>query len=121
MKKYIIIGFAIVLAIVLIVGIFSTGLPMGHVTLSNSSTSVSLSGSEAMAFRTFFTFRFYRYGIGGCPFNESTSIRFGNREFVLATDGCYCVKDVKSGHCIELNEQQWSRLQNMIAEGFYAN
>ena len=121
MKKYILIGLAVLVVIILVISLFSTGLPMGKVIITDSTGSVTLSGEEATAFRMFFAFRFYRYGIGGCPFNDGVSISIGNQKFALATDGCQCIKDLTNGPCMELNHEDWQTLMNLIAQAYQAD
>ena len=118
MKKYIIIAAIVLLIAGVILGIFSTGLPLGMVILHNQEESVALSGAEAAAVRTLFIFRFYRYGIGGCPFTDGVSITIGNREFALATDGCYSAKDLQNDDCMEFNRLEWKRIKDLFANYF---
>ena len=121
MKKYILIGLAVLVAIVLVISLFSTGLPLGKVIITDSTGSVTLRGQEAMAFRMFFAFRFYRYGIGGCAFNDGVSISIGNRQFALATDGCQCVKDISNGPCVEFSNEDWQELSSLISQAYQAD
>ena len=118
MKKLIIIGIIFLLIAAVILGIFSTGLPLGMVILHNQEESVALSGAEATAVRTLFIFRFYRYGIGGCPFTDGVSITVGNRAFALATDGCYSAKDLQNDDCMEFNRLEWKRIKDLFAKYF---
>ena len=41
MKKYILIGLTVLLAIVLVISLFSTGLPLGKVTVNDSTGILS--------------------------------------------------------------------------------
>ena len=118
MKKYIIIGVIVLLIIGAIFAFLSTGVPVGKVTLHNQGESISLFGTEALAIRTLFTFRFYNYGIGGCPFKDGVTLTIGDREFALATDGCYSAKDLGNEDCVEFNWMEWKQIKDLFAKYF---
>lgn len=118
MWKYIIIGVLLLLVVSFVLFNFSTGFPFGEVTLLNQGDSVTLSGSEAVSVRALFIFRFYRYGIGGCPFKDGVSLTIGNREFALATDGCYSAKDLQNEDCMEFNRMEWKVIKDLYAKYF---
>lgn len=116
MRKYIIIGILLLLIAGFVLYHFSSGFPLGEVTLLNQGNRITLSGSEAVAVRTLFIFRFYRYGIGGCPFTDGVSLTIGDREFALATDGCYSAKDLQNGDCMEFNRREWKVIKDLFAK-----
>lgn len=120
MKKVllIVIVAVVALAVLLICYQNSTGLLQGSVTIHNQGESVTLSEAEAKVVRSIFTLHFYRYGIGGCPYNDGVSITIGDREFLLATDGCESAKDSKNGNCMEINRVEWKLIQQIFAEHF---
>ena len=113
---------AIALAILLIVAVkfivHSTGNLSGPVQIHNQGEAVTISDAEAEAFYKLFSFRFYNYGIGGCPFHSGLSVTFGDQEFALAYDGCYCAKNLKNGHCIEFTRSEWLQIRELFSKYF---
>jgi hypothetical protein len=96
----------------------STWLPQGVVTIHNQGQSVTLTDAEARTIRSILTLHFYRYGIGGCPYNDGVSITIGDREFFLATDGCPTAKDSLNGNCMEFNRADWKQIQKIFSDHF---
>ena len=121
-KVTIIICIAIVvilaLAALLIFHQHSTGLPQGVVTIHNQGQSVILTDAETRTIRSLFTLHFYRYGIGGCPYNDGVSITIGDWEFFLATDGCPTAKDSRNGNCMEFDQVEWKQIQKIFSDHF---
>ena len=122
MKKYVLIGIVALLIVAVIGGVIlvrhSTGIPTGEVTLYSQGDSVTLSGDEALCIRTLLTFRFYRYGIGGCPFKDGVTLTIGDREFALATDGCESAKDLRNENCVEFNRVEWDKIKELYTKYF---
>ena len=109
---------AVLLAALLLCYQHSTGLPQGAVTIHNQGESIPLTDAEARTVRSILTLHFYRYGIGGCPYNDGVSITIGGREFFLATDGCPTAKDSRNGNCLEFNQTDWTQLQKIFSDHF---
>ena len=124
MKKKVILIVSIVLVVLLALSALqichqhSTWLPQGVITIHNQGESFTLIGSEDRAIRSLFTLRFYRYGIGGCPYTDGVSITIGDREFFLATDGCASAKDSRNGNCMEFNQVDWKQIQKIFFDHF---
>lgn len=121
MKKnviLIVIVTAVIISSLLICYQHSTGLPQGSVTIHNQGESATITEAEAQVLRSILTLRFYRYGIGGCPYNEGVSITIDEREFFLATDGCPTAKDSKNGNCMEFNQADWKLIQKIFSDYF---
>ena len=124
MKKKVVLIVSIALAVILALSALqichqhSTRLPQGVVTIHNQGQSVTLTDVEARTIRTMFTLRFYRYDIGGCPYNEGVSVTIGDREFFLATDGCPTAKDSLNGNCMEFDQVEWKQIQKIFSDHF---
>lgn len=111
---------ALVLALIaaVILGVHSTGPLFGTVTLHNKRETFTLSGQEAKDIQRLFAFRFYRYGIGGCPYKDGAWLSIGGREFALATDDCYTAKDLKNENCMEFSRTEWEQITKLYTRYF---
>ena len=122
MKKYIwILIVCVVLVIVAVVAVFyfaSTGVPPGEVTLRYKGTAVTLTEEEAALMREIFSLKFYNGGIGGCPYEEGTSITFGDTVYAIATDGCHTAKDWQNGCCFEFNRDEFDAIAALFTKYF---
>ena len=124
MKKKVILIASIALVVILALSALqichqhSTWLPQGLVTIHNQGQAVTLTDAEARTIHTLLTLRFYRYGIGGCPYNDGVSITIGDQEFFLATDGCPTAKDSRNGNCMEFDRVEWKQLQKIFSDHF---
>ena len=124
MKKKVILIASIVLVVILALSTLqichqhSTWLPQGVVTIHSQGEAVTLTDAEARTIQTLFTLRFYRYGIGGCPYNDGVSITIGDQEFFLATDGCPSAKDSRNGNCMEFDQVEWKLIQKIFSDHF---
>lgn len=114
MKKRLIIGIiciAIATALLLHIGSYiCTGVLIGNAALRYQGTEVTLTAEESALMREIFRFKFYNRGIGGCPFDENTSISFENTVFAIALDDCYSAKDMRNNLFIEFNREEFQEI-----------
>ena len=106
-----IIGIVLIALILLgILAIPNTGIPFGKAMLHYQGTDIDLPLGEAMLMRIIFSFKLYNPGIGGCPFEKSISISFGETVYAIALDGCRCAKDWNKERYLELNESEYQQI-----------
>lgn len=102
---------AIVLAVVLgILRFFTTGIPIGKAVLTYKGTQVTLTAEESFRMRWILSWKFYDYGIGGCPFREDISISFGNTVYAIACDGCASAKDWNNERYFIFNREEFEQI-----------
>ena len=122
MKKTILIRVLCIALILLVIGITiicqSTDIPMGTAVLQYEGKEVTLTQEEAFRMRCIFSFKFYEYGIGGCPYEEDISITFGNTVYAIATDGCYTAKDWHGEHYISFNSVEFDAIAALFEKYF---
>jgi len=93
-----------------ILNIFSTGIPVGKAVLTYKGTQVTLTPEESYQMWKIFVFKFYRYGIGGCPYEEDVTISFGNAVYAIATDDCYTAKEWNKEKYFEFNRLEFQQI-----------
>ena len=122
MKKNIwILCVVLVVILVLTIAVLSTtGVPLGEVTINYEGTTITLTSVEASLMRSIFSFKIYKGGIGGCPYEEDISIAFGNTVYAIATDGCYTAKDWQNGRCFEFNNVEFEAIAALF-ERYFGN
>lgn len=98
------------LAAYLIFTNFSTGIPAGEAVLHYEGKDFPLTREEAEQMRKVFRFKFYDFGIGGCPYEEDISISFGDTVFAIATDDCYTAKEWDAERYIEFSRREFEQI-----------
>lgn len=98
------------LAVHLIFVNFSTGTPDGEAVLHYEGKDFLLTSEEAEQMRKIFRFKFYDYGIGGCPYEEDISISFGNTVYAIATDGCFTAKEWDAERYIVFSRSEFEQI-----------
>lgn len=112
-KRLIILIICISLAALALLGILTipnTGNPSGKAVLQYEDISVELTSEEASCIQQIFRHKHYNDGIGGCPFEKSISISFGETVYAIALDGCRCAKDWNKERYLELNESEYQQI-----------
>ena len=89
---------------------FSTGIPSGEAALHYDGKDFPLISEEAEQMKKIFRFKFYDFGIGGCPYEEDISITFGDTVFAIATDGCYSAKEWDAERYIVFSRSEFEQI-----------